>query len=151
MDDYLSKPIQLDALRAALRGDGAAPEPEEVPIEQILDPERLQTLAGIGQDGFLGKLIDIYLTSAEAELETLGTALEKGDLDAVAATAHSLKGSSLNLGAQRITRACRRLEELATEGDLKQARHYLGELAARIDEARPVLEERRDAETVTDA
>ena len=139
MDDYLAKPIQLDQLRRVLRGAAEEMGIEETVDEQVLDPERLAVLAGIGQAGFLDKLVDIFLTSAASELDTISTALEAGDLDVVGASAHSFKGSALNLGVPRITQACRRLEELAIEGDLKQARQIYEDLVVRVDEARPAL------------
>jgi PAS domain S-box-containing protein len=141
MDEYLAKPIQLDELRRVLGGVVEAVGPREDLDEQVLDPNRLQVLAGIGQDGFLEKLVDIFFTSATSELETIASALSAGDLDVVTASAHSFKGSALNLGVPRITQACRRLEELAIDGDLKQARQIYEDLVARVDEARPALEE----------
>ncbi len=140
MDEYLAKPIQLDQLRRVLRGAAEALGAWDDSEEQVLDPHRLEVLAGIGQAGFLDKLVDIFLTSATSELDTIAAALDAGDLDVVSASAHSFKGSALNLGVPRITQACRRLEELAIEGDLKQARQIYEDLVARVEEARPALQ-----------
>jgi HPt (histidine-containing phosphotransfer) domain-containing protein len=56
-------------------------------------------------------LIDQFLQEADAKVEALREAARSQDGVAVKATAHSLKGSSLIMGAKRLASLCTRLEE----------------------------------------
>jgi DNA-binding response OmpR family regulator len=92
---------------AHLPGDGAA-----VVDGQTLDPE---VMAGFrqgpaGMTAFTLKLIDQFIVEAESRVETLHDAVKRRDAGALKATAHSLKGSSLIMGAQRLGGLCVALE-----------------------------------------
>ncbi len=70
--------------------------------------------AASGAD-FTGELIDEFMREASSQVEQLRAAAARGDTAAVRATAHSLKGSSLTMGAHRLAALCDRIE--AREGD----------------------------------
>lgn len=88
--------------------------------EPTLDPERLAVLrrleAKTGRD-LLGQLFEMFSDQAPLRLAKARQALAGGDLKTVEAMAHSLKGSSLNLGAAALAEACSTLEQLADAGD----------------------------------
>jgi CheY-like chemotaxis protein len=137
MDDYVSKPIHLDELAAALSrctrravGVPEAPPPASAAADEgcVLDPEALEQLcARTGDRAFVVELVDTFVREAPALLETLRGALE--DAERLRRAAHTLKSNGRVFGAARLAELCQELEALARAGSLAGA----GELVARID------------------
>lgn len=74
-------------------------------------PKMLEQLSGLyGRETVL-ELIDIYIKSSQELITKIQSARERGDLPAVNSNAHSLKSSSANLGAERLSATCLRLEK----------------------------------------
>jgi HPt (histidine-containing phosphotransfer) domain-containing protein len=61
---------------------------------------------------FVIELIDIYLSETPIQIQTMVKALDTQNHHMLTIAAHTLKGSSLNLGAKQLGAACFRLEEL---------------------------------------
>ncbi|PSF06184.1 histidine kinase [Marinobacter fuscus] len=93
-----------------------------------LDVEALAELQDVMEHEF-DLLIQTYLADSTTRLDALKTALEEKDADQFAKTAHSLKGSCINMGAPRLGGFCFEAEQLGKSGDLGGA----GEVLARID------------------
>ncbi|PLS81252.1 MAG: hypothetical protein CYG59_06335 [Chloroflexi bacterium] len=126
MDDYLSKPLETDELRAALqrwlppsRSHAVhesqpimlAPVREE--LEPVLDPRRMTSLrkmCEVGDSGFLDQLIDGYLRQTPEMLAACQAALIARDGEALRQAAHRYKGASANLGAVKLVQLCAELE-----------------------------------------
>ena len=93
--------------------------PASSPDGEPLDRKRLQTLRELqeatGHD-FLGEVIDLFCTDTPARLAGLREALAGGDLEKIEQLAHSLKGSSSNVGAVQIEALARQIEERAARG-----------------------------------
>jgi HPt (histidine-containing phosphotransfer) domain-containing protein len=77
---------------------------------------RLQELVQETDFEFVLELVDIYLNEAPTQIQTIAKALNSRDSSALSITAHTLKGSSLNLGAKQLGAACLKLEELGRSG-----------------------------------
>lgn len=133
MDDFLSKPIQPDALRAALlrcqpgqssEGPTPALPRESLPVEAewrhqpVLDEESLGNLRDVQEFGGVAAVLDLVET-LEGEysnlLSTAQRAWQTRDWDALKMVAHTIKGSSGNFGAKRLSRLAATLEECAME------------------------------------
>ncbi|MCK9608058.1 MAG: EAL domain-containing protein [Methylomonas sp.] len=127
MNDYLSKPIKLNPLRDKLLNwlDQRSKPPEQALLS--VNTQSLETLDGrvlqqlreeIGQ-GFV-KMLSFYLEDTPQQIEQIGRALATNDYLALRDLAHSLKGASRNLGAEKLAAIARQLEEQAgqrqTEG-----------------------------------
>jgi histidine phosphotransfer protein HptB len=69
----------------------------------------LRALGG-SDDTFLRDLFAEYIDQAEETIETLRTALSASDRISFARAAHSLAGSSLNVGATGLGVTCRAIE-----------------------------------------
>jgi signal transduction histidine kinase/DNA-binding response OmpR family regulator len=136
MDGYLSKPVSLARLRATLQrwlqsGDGAAPAIDP----SVLSPW-LQDDASARQD----LLRKFGLTASESGRD-IETAMAAGDLAALAAAAHRLRGSALAVGARALGDAATTLERAAKAGDRAACQDGLGPLAVEVQRARAEIGE----------
>jgi len=85
--------------------------------EEVLDPHTVGSLHRLdGVPGAVADLIALFVSSGRASLTELAEAVQSGDRSAAAAAAHRLKGSSANLGAVRVSTACRLIEEQIRTG-----------------------------------
>ena len=83
---------------------------------EVLDLEALDALRELGGEddpGLVRELIEMFLGDAPGRLELIERGLETGDLDVVERAAHTLKGSSANIGAAQLSKICARVEDLA--------------------------------------
>jgi CheY-like chemotaxis protein/HPt (histidine-containing phosphotransfer) domain-containing protein len=147
MDAYLSKPFtQLELAQLLKRwlphgeraADGvkdvfdAIAEDGERAVDPVLDRDvldRLRALQRPGAPSVLAKLIDVYLADSLDMMAGLKQALNNGDVAALTDIAHSLKSSSANLGANRLSAVCKELEVKGKAGAIEG----LDSLVARID------------------
>jgi HPt (histidine-containing phosphotransfer) domain-containing protein len=90
------------------------PETDKTPSNPLLT--RLQELEQETDFEFVIELIDIYINEAPKQIQAITTALIAQTFPALMITAHTLKGSSLNLGARHLGTLCLKLEELGRAG-----------------------------------
>lgn len=86
--------------------------------EIIIDPqaiENLRSLAEEGDDSFLREIIDIYFQDTPARLAELRALLGGGDTTAFVRAAHTIKGSSSNVGAEQVRAIAESLEHQARQ------------------------------------
>ncbi len=74
------------------------------------------------------ELVELLLATAPNDLQKLRSALDTNDTGAVAAAAHTLKGSTANLGFAELAEIARRIEEQARLGLLVGVGGMAGEL-----------------------
>ena len=156
MDDFLAKPVLYEDLFAALlRGGGeveeegaptpapaadAAPPPPELPA---LDPSRLaslQRLAEMTGQPLVREIVDSFLRETPRRLEQMGRALQRGDAEEIAFVAHSLKGSSGQLGALRVAALSAELESRGRNEQLDGASGLLAEIGEETTRVALLLE-----------
>jgi signal transduction histidine kinase/CheY-like chemotaxis protein/HPt (histidine-containing phosphotransfer) domain-containing protein len=124
MDDYVSKPIQLDVLMQAIAAHvpavAASPHDGAAPLDAAAEAVDLNTtLARLdGDTALLRELVEIFLDNAPRYLQDLRDALARKDLERLAATAHTLKGMLSYFGCQRASAAIVQLEQHGRAGDL---------------------------------
>jgi HPt (histidine-containing phosphotransfer) domain-containing protein len=164
MDDYLTKPLRTDALRAALTrwlrppresagtpviapapgGPAAASTPPAVPDDPI-DRQALAAIysAGVGGMGTLSRVVGLFLRDTPGLLRHLRQALERGDTAVAWTTAHNLKSSSAFVGATRMSQLCAELETLGRRNDLAPAVERFKEIEAEYRRLEPALDSLR--------
>ncbi len=94
------------------------PSPPEHPIPPI-DPKLLQSfreMIGDDADSILVEMIDCYLEDAPKLVSALTAAVDQGDAKQLRAYAHTLKSSSLTLGATTLSNLCKELEVMSRGG-----------------------------------
>jgi HPt (histidine-containing phosphotransfer) domain-containing protein len=74
----------------------------------------------MGDEEFMGELIDIYLEDMPRQLQALRAAVQNHDAAAAAATAHRLKGASGNMGADSLSALCNDVEVSSRDNKLDQ-------------------------------
>jgi PAS domain S-box-containing protein len=132
MDDYLPKPVTVQHLETVLtrwRPQTAPGAPDEA-----VDASALAALRDLhGDDGpdLLAGLLAVYLRDTPPCLAALHEAVARADAEALRRAAHSLKGSSSQIGAVQVARLCADLEEQASTTALRGA----AETLRRLDDA----------------
>jgi HPt (histidine-containing phosphotransfer) domain-containing protein len=81
---------------------------------QALD--NIRALSPAGGAALLARVLRAYLQDTPGQLQALGRAVAAADTDAIRKTAHSLKSSSANVGAEALAQLCRELEQLGRGG-----------------------------------
>jgi HPt (histidine-containing phosphotransfer) domain-containing protein len=82
----------------------------------------------------------MFFDDATSRLGELREAVGAGDAAGVERVAHTLKGSSGNMGAARMSAICAELQEVGASGDIERAPGLLGELEEEYGRVRPALE-----------
>lgn len=119
MDDYISKPVHVRELRAALERAGRQKMHDRASFEQ----DAFQTnpsvdwtaLERLGDPATARELITLFLIEAPTMLAAMRAAVEQGDGIELHAAAHSLKGSSAYIGARRMVTLLAELERLVPD------------------------------------
>ncbi len=150
MDDYVSKPVQLEELAAVLErytpasgGAVAVPASAGEHVEDRLDYTVINGLRALrepGQPDPLAELVDLFLIDAPERLHRIQHGWHSGDLKAVQHAAHSLKGSASNLGVQRLAKLAAQLEKEAKAGALQQPEPQVAALLAELEAVTQLLQ-----------
>jgi PAS domain S-box-containing protein len=128
MDDYLSKPVKLETLHQILEQwivftdkpvrilpEGSNNHSQEETLE-IVDASVLADLASLQQPGkpnLVHKLTNLFIEGTTKNLSALRNAAAEADPVAIKREAHSIKGSSGNIGARQMAALCKELEQKA--------------------------------------
>ena len=145
MNSYISKPIQVEELIAALE---QTPVHSQTPVvaeparvsppnghEQALvqravtnpanhnavDPTilaRVREMMGDEGETMIRNLTELFLNNSQLLLEQLRAALAAGDAETVRRTAHTLRSPAAQMGAMHLAALCQSLETKGRQGDL---------------------------------
>lgn len=85
-----------------------------------LDEEALAELQDVMDDEF-EVLVQTFIADSRSRMDTLQKALNDSDADQLLKTAHSFKGSCINMGALRLSGLCFQVERSGKSGDLTAA------------------------------
>jgi two-component system, sensor histidine kinase and response regulator len=132
MDDYVSKPVKAEDLGAVLeRWVSEAPADAAYQEEAPLDDgvlAGLRELQGDDETDIVAELAGMFLDDARSGIQALEEAVDEGDAPAVSRVAHTLKGSSGNIGARRMSNLCAQLEDAGASGDFDRSPELLDRL-----------------------
>jgi two-component system sensor histidine kinase/response regulator len=157
MDDYIAKPVRLEALEAALarwvplkgtpNGQHGSSKRAAGSRCESIDPEVMIELLDLSRScdsgDFLGELIDMFYGELASRLALIREASSRGQLGELDERAHELKGSCLSLGLGRMATLCGELEALAREGSAEGAHALLDQIEREARVVRPLLEAER--------
>jgi PAS domain S-box-containing protein len=135
MDDYLSKPIRSSELYRLIDQYGkpvAQPSPADLSrIRESLENNEV----------ILKELIGEFLNFIPAALGQLEAAISVGDAATVNRTAHNIKGTVSNFGAQTAVQLAYALERMGKEARLESAGLIFKQLAAELERVKQYLSE----------
>ncbi|MCL6750280.1 PAS domain S-box protein [Nostoc sp. CCCryo 231-06] len=170
MDDYISKPIQLEELAEALskcppqrsseftsRGkQGKVMCLELQPSSYILQSGQNQTFKSVkinakilqslqnmlrGDRLAFVELIECYLTEAPRLVQDISTAITTQDAQTLWNTAHQLKSSSASVGAIALAQLCKVLEAQGRSSKLENSLELLSQLDQEYEQVKTTLEQ----------
>jgi CheY-like chemotaxis protein len=141
MDDYITKPIRMEALTAAVEKSAQrAPAPPPV-----LDPSVVARLtASFGDRESVAGLISTFLQHAPGQLRELREGANRGDADVVRRTAHTLKSNAATFGASTLADVSRDLESRARAGTLETARPLVDRIEEELRRVQAALGDVRE-------
>jgi len=116
MDDYLCKPVTkkdlVDIVQKHFWAEKVLPNLDleenfvQHSLSEIIAPQILNTLLEIearGEEDFVSEILQIYCENAEKQISTLKNDIQTRDAESIGRRAHSLKGSSANVGLEKLT------------------------------------------------
>ncbi|PAK13265.1 response regulator [Burkholderia ubonensis] len=164
MDDYLSKPFRRDVLLKLLarfaRGDvpavpAVAPAASDAAVDSATDTpaapdddanvidrnalDALRALQRPGRPDVLTRIIDQFILDAPRLIGDMQAAVAAGDAVALKIAAHTLKSSSANVGAHRLSARCREIEQFARAAEVAAAADLVAGTNAEFDRAQAAL------------
>jgi PAS domain S-box-containing protein len=125
MDGYVSKPIRVDDLVAALDRVPRDGSPDTGPAELV------HLRATLKDEDLVAQVVDTFLATSPATVAGLRDAFDRGDADTVRRGAHTLKSNAATFQADLLVGLCRELEATAGDGRLADA----ASLVSRVEEA----------------
>ncbi|MBN3910601.1 MAG: PAS domain S-box protein [Nostoc sp. NMS1] len=176
MDDYISKPIQLQKLAQAL---SKCPRQRSLEVTSIfkqdkimylelqpsqniiqegqnqtlksakIDAKMLQSLRDIvrGDRVVFAELIKCYLTETPRLVQDISTAIATRDAQTIWKAAHQLKSSSASIGAIALAQLCKVLEAQGRSSELENTRELLSQLYQEYEQVKTALEKELAKET----
>ena len=139
MDDYLSKPFNIEGLRSVLArwlpgknvieagGEDVSPplssgSPSDIPMPSrdaapVFDRPGLKERLG-GNEAYVVKLVASFIKSVTGHMAALCDATEQGDCAAIRLQAHTIKGAAANIGAEAMRSISEIMETSARAGEL---------------------------------
>ena len=158
MDDYMSKPIHVEELVAALersmgresdpiRTEGSAVSANQTrfaadrPSTQVLDQAAIDRLRTTMGTVFLDELLSTFVEDSQDLVSTMRRALGQKDADSFRRAAHSLKSNAASFGAMTLSTLAKDLEDLARSGSLDGAALRVERLAGEYERVTRALRE----------
>jgi two-component system, sensor histidine kinase and response regulator len=154
MDDYLSKPIRLQDIRAVLerwrratQDSITAVEVDSAPADSVdaletLPVSKNQEAAPVDMQALIEasegpeevrELIDLYLHQSNLLMENIRLAIRSGAAEEVERYAHKLYGASANCRITAILSPLRELENMGQSGQITEAERLYTEARRQLD------------------
>ena len=142
MDDYISKPIDPELLKTKLihyllEDKVEYEEHNEIDTQKVeQDKDTIdksvwnkdEVLARLGgSEKILAKILEVFQREMQEEMQKLSKALQNEDRESVRLHAHTIKGASSNMGANKVQSVAKEIEQASKEEDfgVLQEKHQL--------------------------
>ena len=113
--------------------------------DSVIDRALMENLLELmdGDTGMVIEVIDLFLEDAPNQIEAIIAGVANHDPSVVARAAHSLKGSSANVGARGLWGVCANLEVRGRSGSLAGVESLCASLRREFDAVRAALADER--------
>jgi HPt (histidine-containing phosphotransfer) domain-containing protein len=108
----------------------------------VIDPQAIENLRSLNpgdNDEFLREITGIFLEDTPLRIAELEQSLAAGDIAKFTRAAHSIKGSSANLGALTLRAVAEKIEHQARSGGVTDAGKYVAEIKTEFARAQEAL------------
>ena len=139
MDGYLSKPIDVDELIAAVEryADGGAPAAAAAAVAPPVTLAVFDERAALGYTGgdrrLLAEVVKLFRADCGPSLRRIDRAIERRDPEALRMAAHRLKGAIATVGAAASRQIAADLEDTARVRNFDKARRTSGKLRHELE------------------
>jgi len=158
MDDYLTKPAELAALRTKLASwlelkdapstAGRSDESANGDCDQpAFDPGFIEELAGDPESVL--EVLDEFRTAALADVRALQAGLDDKNGREVRRLAHRIKGAARTIGSHRLSELAGTLEQTSTMPDSDQVNALAQSVMKELDRVLTAIERTEDAHAVS--
>ena len=147
MDDYISKPIDVDDLFSKIEqwGHSRAMDSREITTENhpasqnetdISAPVQLEKALerASGDREFLTELYQHFIKEMDDRIQKFKKFIDLGEAETLADEAHSLKGAASNLSADRLAQVAYQIEQLGRQNDLSNGGQLLEALGNELSD-----------------
>ena len=111
---------------------------DDAVLAELLELDRLSP-------GVLERVVRIYLDQAPTILKELRAAVDESEPERFSKAAHSLKSSSMNVGAKTLSVLCKELEALGRSGSTDGAADLLNQIDVLYPAVEVALQDRMSA------
>lgn len=152
MDDYLCKPVTkkdlIEVLNKHFSVEKISPNLDleanfvHHSLTEIIAPEVLKSFLAIesrGEKNFIFEIFQIYFENAEQQFLDLKSDFENRDAKSIKRRAHSLKGSSANVGLENLTILFEDLENQANSENWERIEHLISEITEKFEFIKPQI------------
>ncbi|MFH0823866.1 MAG: response regulator [Pseudomonadota bacterium] len=148
MNDYIAKPISLNALADALerllpglnlhRTQETTAEVNAC-LERVWDKDAMFERV-MGDQELAKSIVELFLDDAPQQIKGLREYLQNGDAVNAARRAHDIKGSSATIGGECLRQAALEVEKAVRSGDMGAAAALMPDLEGQFERLKDALE-----------
>ncbi|TGC10765.1 hypothetical protein CUN85_04385 [Methanolobus halotolerans] len=138
MNDYISKPVSLQALMELLDKWSMAAHEKTHHNSIFYESDNQEDLPVFDRDSFMERtmndidlarhIISIYLENTPKQLEALKESISNDNADNICHYAHGIKGSSANIGGMALSSVASEMEKKTKAGETKEAAVMMAEM-----------------------
>jgi two-component system, sensor histidine kinase and response regulator len=146
MNDYLAKPIQPEELVRVIsrwvstQDANLEAQPSQKSLKHDAGFDRTALLERLGGDEEGCKeIIALFIKDAPEQIRSLEDAIRRGNIAMAQRQAHTLKGSSGNIGAVGLQKVAFQMEDACKEGNLEEAANLLRMTKVQFDKLRQII------------
>jgi len=113
-------------------------------MDNVLDMSVVEELLSFADDGdpeLIVDLIRMFLEDGPCKVKAIVEGLEEGDFEKMERAAHSLKGSSGNLGAHFLQESCEQMQVASRQRELDNVTRLTPEISSHYEAAEVALRE----------
>ncbi len=82
-------------------------------MESEIDTMALDRLRRLGGEELISNMVTLFISHAESAIRQAGNAVAEGDFEGIRRSAHALKSSAGNVGAQQLQDLADQMEQMA--------------------------------------